>query len=256
MAAQNKSESRTRCAPRVVAVLLATVCALVLVAILSMPCAALAGAPQQESPNSDRLGFSCTQILQMKSTDWVAHFNEKFTSTKEKDANLTPAEKTLRAIAAYARCYDARTTRLDEQARKRGGNDLLNASIQFRNFDQSLQAFAGKALAAAQSSVDAVKIAYVALYEKQFRYDFYRSRESKNPAPAATPDQLEQLGAAKNHFGELLDDLPPEKMKDLHAAFSKIFDSSVTDATKLAVYRFAIFCLEPPSEAPFASPPF
>lgn len=255
MMIENKSESKTPRAPRVAAILFAEASVLALVAILSMPCAGF-GAPQQESPNSDRLGLNCAQILQMKSTDWVAHFNEKFTSTKEKDANLTPTDKTLRAIAAYARCYDVRTTRLDEQARKRGGNDLLNASIQFRNFDQALQAFAAKGLAAAQPSADAVKIAYAGLYEKQFRYDFYRRRESKDPAPAATPDQLEQLGAAKNHFGELLDDLPPEKMKDLHAAFSRIFDSSVTDTTKLAVYRFAIFCLEPSSEAAFAPPPF
>lgn len=213
--------------------------------------------PQESSPNSDRLGLNCLQILQMTSTQWVAHFNEKFTPSKPKDENLSATDKTLRAIAAYARCYDARTTRLADQARKSGGNALLAASIEFRNFDQALQSFAQKALAGAEPPADAVKGAYAGLYAMQFRYEFYREHQQKTfTPPPATADELEQLGNAKNRLGELLDDLPPQKMKDLHAAFSHIFETQVSDATKLAVYRFAIFCLEPPSETPFAPPPF
>ena len=213
--------------------------------------------PQESSPNSDRLGLNCLQILQMTSTQWVAHFNEKFTPTKPKDAELSASDKTLRAIAAYARCYDARTTRLADQARKSGGNALLAASIEFRNFDQALQSFAQKALAGAEPPADAVKGAYAGLYAMQFRYGFYRERQQKSFTPTqATAEELEQLGNAKNRLGELLDDLPPQKMKDLHAAFSHIFETQVTDTTKLAVYRFAIFCLESPSETPFAPPPF
>lgn len=229
----------------------AQLCALALVG------AAPAGTLQQQSPNSDRLGLSCPQILQMTSTQWAAYFNEKFKPTKEKDASLPSTDRTLRAIAAYARCHDARTARLAEQARKNGGNELLAASIQFRNFDQALQAFIEKALAAAEPPADAVKGAYAALYAKQFQYEFYRQRQTKNftPPPPA-PDDLEQLGNAKNQLGNLLEDLPPQKMKNLHAAFSRIFDGPVTDQTKLAVYRLAIFCLEPPSETPFGPPPF
>lgn len=224
--------------------------------LIAAALAAPGAATQEQSPNSDRLGLSCAQILEKKSTDWTAYFNEKFIpKDKDKDANLSADDKALRAIAAYSRCYDARTTRAAEQVRKNGGNDLLNASIQFRNFDQSLQAFLGKALAAAEPPAGPVKSAYAVLYEKQFSYDFYRQRQSKNAAPP-TPEELEQVGQAKNRLGELLDDLPPQKMKDLHAAFSRIFDTPVTDRTKLAVYRLAVFCLEQPSDTPYAPPPF
>jgi len=222
----------------------------------SAMCAGQAGVHERESPNADRLGLSCAQILQMKSADWVAHFNEKFLG-KDKDASLSPTDKTLRAIAAYGKCYDQRTTRLAEQARKNLGNDLLAPSIQFRNFDQAIQAFAEKALASAEPPADAVRGAYAGLYAKQFRYKFYRDHQRKNFSPAPpTAEETEQLGEAKNYFGELLDDLPPQKMKDLHAAFSRIFNGPVSDVDRLAVYRFAIFCLVPPSETPFAPPPF
>ena len=219
-------------------------------------CGDASGIVFQQSPNSDRLGLSCAQILQMSSTQWVSHFNEKF-GLKEKDANLSSSDKSLRAIAAYARCYDGRTTHLAEQARKNGGNSLLNASIQFRNFDQALQAFLEKALDATEPPADPVKAAYAGLYEKQFQYDFYREHQARKfTPPPPTTDELEQLGNAKTQLASLLDDLPPQKMKDLHAAFSHIFDSPVTDQTKLAVYRLAIFCLEPPSGTPFSPAPF
>lgn len=225
--------------------------------VLGLAGAAPGGTLEEQSPKSDRLGLGCAQILQMTSSEWVAHFNEKFKPTKEKDANLSVTDKTLRAIAAYGRCYDARTTRLAEQARKNGGNDLLAASIQFRNFDQALQAFIEKALASSEPPAEAVKGAYAALYAQQFQYEFYRQRQTRNfTPPPPTPGELEQIGNAKNQLGSLLDDLPPQKMKDLHAAFSRIFNGPVTDQTKLAVYRLAIFCLEPPSDTPFAPPPF
>ena len=227
-----------------------------LLVAVSLASSAAGASLQQESPNSDRLGLRCRQILEMTSTQWVAHFHENFKSTKLNDANLSDSEKTLRAIAAYAKCYDARTTRLDEEARKRGGNKLLDASIQFRNLDQAIQAFSIKALSESEPPADEVKSAYAALYEKQFHYEFYRQLEQKTPAPAATPEELEQLGDAKNHFGELLDDLPPQKIKDLHAAFSRIFETPVSDTTKLAVYRYSIFCLEPASATPYSPPPF
>ena len=62
---------------------------------------------------------------------------------------------------------------------------------------------------------------------------------------------------AKNHFGELLDALPEDKEHQLHAAFGDIVGrSQMSEATRLEIYRYAIFLLEPPSATPFSPPPF
>jgi hypothetical protein len=62
---------------------------------------------------------------------------------------------------------------------------------------------------------------------------------------------------AKNRFGELLDALPDNKLREIHKTFGKIFSGGpVSDEMKLEVYRYAIFCLKPPSAEPFSPPPF
>jgi len=56
------------------------------------------------------------------------------------------------------------------------------------------------------------------------------------------------MSKAKNRFGELIGVLPDEKLHELHAAFGAILGlHEVDDATTLAVYRYAIFLLEPSS---------
>ena len=65
------------------------------------------------------------------------------------------------------------------------------------------------------------------------------------------------MTAAKNHFGELLDALPEDKMHELHAAFGDIVSrGEMSEATRLAAYRYAIFVLEPATAQPFSGPPF
>jgi hypothetical protein len=233
-------------------------------------------------PDRDQLGMTCAQILAMSSADWVSQFNEK-----AKDA--APAQqKTLRAIAVYGKCYDARTDRLTASLAKSGGGPLTGARGTFRDFQQALDAFTSKALAASDPPADAIKTANAQLYEKQFRYEFYQSYE-KNPAakpvpavpapapgvsstsppasptaprssPASAnsaPGAANPVSLAKNHFGELLDALPEDKEHQLHAAFGDIVGrSQMTESTRLEIYRYAIFLLEPPSATPFAPPPF
>jgi hypothetical protein len=210
----------------------------------------------------DRLGLSCAQILQMSSTEWVAHFEEK-------DAS---AEGTGRAIAAYGRCYDARTNRLGAMLGKAGKGPLMGARGNFGDFEKAINDFAAMALAATDPPAGEQKKAYAALYEKQFRNEFYKSyaqKSTKSAAPAAStanagapaqtgsPTEVSELTKAKNRFGELLGLLPEEKMHELHKAFGRIFSGSpVNDATKIAVYRYAIFLLEPATEKPFSPPPF
>lgn len=184
----------------------------------------------------------------MTSTQWVAHFTAK----KGED---TPSR--LRAVAAYGKCYDARTDQLAATLGKNGTGPLMGANGNFRDFDQAVNNFMAKALTITDPPADELKSAYAALYEKQFRYEFLRTyrRKTSRPIPP-TPEELEEVGNAKNQFGQELDSLPADKMRELHAAFSKMFDAPFSDSMKLQVYRFAIFVLEPPSAKPFSPPPF
>ncbi|HYA89679.1 MAG TPA: hypothetical protein VEF54_02525, partial [archaeon] len=72
-----------------------------------------------------------------------------------------------------------------------------------------------------------------------------------------TAKELDPLTKAKNHFGELFGMLPDEKIHEVHAAFGKVLAATEeNNETKLAVYRYAIFVLEPPSAQPYSPPPF
>jgi hypothetical protein len=226
-----------------------TICSVALTLIL-LPCVpSCAGAAQKQSASDDRLGLTCAQILQMTSDGWV----KKFTG-----ANGATAPSTIQAISVYGKCYDARTNRLAASLRKSGKGPLMGARGNFSDFEHALNDFTAKALAATEPPADAQKKAYAALYEKQFRYDFYREYEQKNfNPPPLTPEESDAFTKAKNRFGELLGLLPEDKMHDLHSAFGEIFAAGgVPDATKVAVYRYAIFLLESPTETPFSPPPF
>jgi len=215
-----------------------------------LSCAAPSAEPaQKQTPSADRLGLTCSQILQMTSTDWIK---------KISSANGAAPGSTIRAISAYGKCYDARTNRLAASLGKSGKGPLMGARGNFGDFDHALNDFTAKALAVTDPPADAQKKAYAALYAKQFRYDFYRQYEQKNfNPPPLTPEESEAFTKSKNHFGELLGLLPEDKMHELHRSFGEIFAAGgVPDATKLAVYRYSIFLLESPAETPYSPPPF
>jgi hypothetical protein len=204
---------------------------------------------QNQSIPTDRLGLTCTQILQMSSSDWVKKFDAA------RDAS---PQSTIHAISAYGTCYDARTNRLAAALGKSGKGPLMGARGNFRDFEKALNDFSAKALAATDPPADAVKKANASLYEKQFRYEFYLAYEQKNfNPPPLTPEESDAFTKSKNHFGELLGLLPEEKIHDLHASFGEIFAAGgVPDATKVAVYRYGIFLLESPAAEPYSPPPF
>lgn len=205
--------------------------------------------PADLSAAADRLGLTCERVLQFRSSEWV----EKFHRVRDKNP-----QGTLRALAAYARCYDARTNRLVETLARKGTGPLLGAATNFSEFEQRLVDFTAQALAAADPPADMVKSAFAGLYEKQFRYRFYLSyaHRQRKPSPA-TPEEVQELARAKNRLGELLSALPDAKARDVHAAFGEILGSiPVSDPIRLDVYRHAIFLLEPPSAPPFSPPPF
>jgi hypothetical protein len=232
-----------KCSPRVVLAAALWLCAAAFTNAAQKPTA------KNQSAPADRLGLTCTQILQMPSSDWM----KKFAT-----ANNASPESTIRAITAYGKCYDARTNRLAAALGKSGKGPLMGARGNFGDFERSLTDFIAKALAATDPPADNVKKAYAALYKKQFRYAFYQEYEQKNfNPPPLTPEESDAFTKSKNHFGELLGSLPDEKMHNLHAAFGQIFAAgAVPDATKIAVYRYAIFLLEPPTEKPYSPPPF
>jgi hypothetical protein len=202
----------------------------------------------------------------MSSTDWVG----KYTAAKAADT-----QGTIQALGAYGKCYDARSDQLVASLAKSGKGPLMGARGDFRDFEQALKDFTAKALTSSQPPADATKTAYAELYQKQFRYEFYQSYQQKQlpPAPVPTNAAISQKAPppaagmaasdadpatqAKNHFGELLGDLPDETMHSLHAAFGEILGpNTAAPETQLLVYRYAIFVLEPPGGQPFSPPPF
>jgi len=78
------------------------------------------------------------------------------------------------------------------------------------------------------------------------------------PAPEkAPPKEADPFTKEKNHFGELLGQLPEDKVHEVHSAFGRLFGGNpVSEDLKFEVYQYAIFLLEKPSEEPFAPPPF
>jgi len=225
-------------------------------------------APNQRGDNAAQLGMTCVQVLARSSTDWVT----KFTTTKDEDP-----ESTVLAIEQYGKCYDERTDRLAVSLGRQGKGPLMGARGNFRDFESALKDFTAKALEETQQSSNVVKTAYAALYEKQFRYEFYQSysqKPQKRPssetteksggsakasptAQSSAKPEADPMTLAKNHFGELLANLTEDKRHEMHAAFGQIFErSSIGEQWKLEIYRYAIFLLEPSSSKPFSPPPF
>jgi len=219
--------------------------------------------------DADRSGMTCAEILKMSSTEWIAYYGEKEQPAPDEAAGVA------RATAAYGKCYAARTDSLAVTLAKSRKGPTKAARADFAGFEAALKNFSAQALVDAQPAADAQKRALAALYEMQFRYDFYRgfepkilppgapvqsmtsmaADEKKEPAPAPAkgstqkpPIETDEMTKAKNRFGELLGALPDEKLHELHAAFGDILGlHEVDDETKLAVYRYAIFLLEPNS---------
>jgi hypothetical protein len=225
--------------------------ALTLSLILACGAFARASPAQTRAADADRLGLSCAQILQMTSAAWVAHFAEKAGTPSDAPASV-------RAVTAYGKCYDARTNQLAASLGKSGRGPLMGALGNFRDFQKALDDFTTKALAVSDKQPGTQEAAYAALYEKQFRYEFYQRYEQRiSGGRPLTAEEAAEYSKAKNRFGEFLGLLPEDKAHIIHSAFSQIFDGGpVTDVTKLELYRFAISVLESPKDKAFSPSPF
>jgi hypothetical protein len=196
----------------------------------------------------------------------------------------------LRGIGRYRACYDSRTDRLAASLALRGKGPDKAARADFAAFESALKDFTATTLADVPPQPASEKDAYASLYQRQFRYEFYQEYEAKtirssrpsaaaksslpaaktatpaaSPAVPPTPATAEErarsdadpVTQAKNRFGKLLDALPDDQMHKLHGAFGEVVGPhAMSETTRLAVYRYAIFLLEPKSAAPFAPPPF
>jgi hypothetical protein len=85
--------------------------------------------------------------------------------------------------------------------------------------------------------------------------------KSASPPPSTAEERArsdaDPVTQAKNRFGKLLDALPDDQMHELHGAFGEVIGPhAMSETTRAAVYRYAIFLLEPRSATPFAPPPF
>jgi hypothetical protein len=211
-----------------------------------------------ESP----LALPCARVLAMPSSDYIAKI------VAIDDSNV---DGQLRGIRRYGACYDARTDALAALLVRNGKGPSKAARADFAAFEAALKDFAAKAFTDAPPQPASQKAAYAGLYEKQFRYLFYQEYEAKTlrrakpAAPAAKPPAAEEqarsnadpVTMAKNRFGKLLELLPDDKMHELHRAFGDVIGPhTISEPMRLAVYRYAIFILEPPSATPFAPPPF
>jgi len=223
--------------------------------------------------------MTCAKVLALSSSDYIAKY------VAIDDSNL---DGQLRGIGRYGKCYDARTDSIAAALVHTRKIPTKATREDFAAFESALKSFTTKALAAVPPTPGTAKEAYANLYEKQFRREFYAQYESKaapaakpattSPASGATtpssdtkaaaraPESAEErarsdadpVTQAKNHFGKVLNALPEDKMHELHAAFGEVIGPhALSEAMRLAVYRYAIFLLEPPSVAkPFAPPPF
>jgi len=246
--------------------------------ILSLLAMAGSGFAQSRAQGraADRLGLTCAQILKMSSTQWIAYFSE----TRKTD--LTSS--TVRAAPAYGACYQARTDDLAQALLRSGKGPSKAMRTDFAAFEAALKDFTAKALMDAEPPADPPKQALALLYQDQFRYQFYQGYQGKNakgpsapktpltgssstpaaknaqPAagnPPPAPSDADQMTTAKNRFGELLGALPEAKLHELHGAFGEVLGLHVLDeAMRFAVYRYAIFLLEPSKEESSYPPPF
>lgn len=62
---------------------------------------------------------------------------------------------------------------------------------------------------------------------------------------------------AKNRFGKILEALPDDQMHETHRAFSEVIGPhTISEVMRLAVYRYAIYILQPEGARPAEPPPF
>jgi hypothetical protein len=124
------------------------------------------------------LDLPCAKIMAMPSSDYIAQV------VAIDDSRV---DGQLRGIRRYGACYDARTDQLAATLAHKGTGPKKSALANLKDFQAGIDSFRAKTIADVEPPADPVKTAYAALYEKQFRYEFYKSYEQKTMKPPAAP---------------------------------------------------------------------
>ena len=242
----------------------------------------------------DQLGLSCQQILNWTSTEWIEQFSEK-TRNGPADP-VDDQRRALAAYGAcYDARTDALAASLARRGKgptKAARADFASFESALKSFTAKAL---GDARAPSPSAKSEYANLYEKQFRREF-YEEYRAKTlmsappsptsapANSAKPAATADSrrpaapaagakaapgapataeerarsdADPVTQAKNRFGEILDGLPDEQMHELHKAFGEVIEPySISETTRLQLYRYAIFLLQPPSTKPFGPPPF
>ena len=242
-------------------------------------------------PSADQLGMTCEQILDMSSTDWVTRFtSEKGSSSAETTraigvygkcydtrtdqlaAKLGRAGKrplmgargNFQSMEQALKIFTARALTESQPPAdpvKSAYATLYEKQFRYEFYEAFEPKPATPATSPAASSSSKQAPPSAASGQKSPASDASASRGANSSGDASNNNakggDVDPLTAAKNHFGELLGNLPDQQMHDLHESFGEILGpNSASPKMQLLVYRYAIFLLEPPGGTPFSLPPF
>ncbi len=243
----------------------------------------------QRRDNFDPISMTCTQILAISSAEYIAKI------VAIDDSNVDGQLRGIgRYGACYDERTDALAASLARSGKgpaKTARSDFAAFESALKNFTAKALAAAPPPPV---SQKEAYANLYEKQFRYEF-YDGYKAKTLKTtkpvasaekspvPSPAATPAQpgaassagvkpapiapataeerarsdADPVTMAKNRFGKLLQLLPDDTMHELHLAFGDVIGPHhISEAMRLAVYRYAIFILEPPSANPPSEPPF
>ena len=196
----------------------------------------------------DATGPDCQKILIQKATAWVNSYSAKLGGS---------TLDIRKAIGIYGNCFDQRTARLYQQLIKSGHSPLMGAVGNLRDLEQAVAAFTKEALAATAGggSYDTLSSAYAFLYQKQFKYDFYKTYQAQ--APAAT-DNKADLTAAQQFLQENLKPFSALQRKKLLALFKDFRVNLVMGIglPEILAYNYANRLLQSPASSVVIQTPF
>ncbi len=245
--------------------------------------------PSQQSAETSPVSMPCAKILALSFSDYIAKI------IAIDDSNLDGQLRGIRRYGScYDARTDALATSLGRRGKgptKAARAEFESFDAALKNFTtKALADVPGRPT----NPKEAYANLYEKQFRYEF-YEEYEAKATKSPkpatpaakspapapatstaaAPVATPggtkstplapataeerarSDADPVTQAKNRFGKILDALPDDQMHELHRAFGEVVGPhAMSETTRLAVYRYAIFLLEPPSATPFAPPPF
>ena len=259
------------------------------VGFLLLLLAPISRAQAQPAPKTNQLGMTCGRVLALSSSDYIAKY------VAIDDSNMDGQLRGIgRYGACYDARTDALAASLARSSKgptKAARADFASFEAAIKNFTTMACAdVPGRPT----SPKEAYANLYEKQFRYEF-YEEYEAKATKSlkpaapatrssssapatstaagtpappggskstpPAPATAEERArsdaDPVTRAKNRFGKILDALPDDQMHELHKAFGEVIGPhAMSETTRLAVYRSAIFLLEPPSATPFAPPPF